>query len=135
MASGDFAVGNYQIGRATFMESIGFGYPVQKDGRVDGIVLAPIDLDKLDERLAAIELPQGAELLVIDSTGTVVAELPNPDRWTGTPAADVPLVEQMLARETGDSTLAGVDGTTRVYSWRTVEGSAGNLRVAVGVPG
>jgi len=135
MDTGDFAVGNYQIGRATFMESIGFGYPVRKGDQIDGIVLAPIDLDRLDERLGAIELPDGGELVVIDSTGTVVAELPNPARWTGTLAADVPLVQQMLARETGEGTLAGVDGTSRAYSWRTVEGSAGNLRVAVGAPG
>jgi hypothetical protein len=134
MSSGDFAVGNYQIGRATFMESIGFGYPVLKDGRIDGIVLAPLDLDKLDERLAAIALPDGAELVVIDSTGTVVAQRPNADRWIGTPAADVPLVQQMLAAETGEGSLAGVDGAARAYSWRAVQGSAGNLRVAVGVP-
>jgi hypothetical protein len=136
MSSGDFAVGVYQIGRATFMESIGFGYPVRKDAQIDGIVLAPVDLDKLSERLdAAVELPGNGELVVIDSAGTVVSELPDPDRWTGTPGAEMALVQQMLTADSGDATLAGVDGTTRSYSWRTVAGSAGNLRVAVGVPG
>ena len=135
MASGDFSVGNYQIGRATFMESVGFGYPVRKGSEIDGIVLAPVDLDTLAARLdEAVDLPQGAELALIDSTGTVLAELPDTARWTGTPAAEIPVVKQMLAQETGESSLAGVDGTTRAYSWRTVEGSSGNLRVAVGVP-
>lgn len=130
----DFAIGDYQIARVTRKKAFGIGYPIlDASNTPQGIVLAPVDLDWLNQRLAAISLPSGAELVMLDSQGTVVAHLPSQMDLVGTAIGDTPLGKAMLSQTDGSGEFAGVDGVTRLYKFTSPNGSNKNLIMAVGL--
>ncbi|MBI3899683.1 MAG: GAF domain-containing protein [Gammaproteobacteria bacterium] len=135
--SGDFSVGDYQIGRVTGINAINFGYPVRDErGAVRAIVYAALDLRWLEKFLAATKLPAGSMLTVVDGRGTVLANYPESNRWVGKNVADAPLIKTILAHGTDDSAeITGLDGTDRLYAFNVLQDSAtGNVYVAVGIP-
>ena len=132
--SKNFSVGDYQIGKATNKPSVGLGYPLlDSAGNVFGVVLAPIDLDWLNRRLANLKLPNGAQALIVDSQGTVLATTTDPQTWTGKSIAGSALGKAMLAQKQGAGEFAGADNVTRVYAFASPTGSNNNWVVAVGL--
>jgi hypothetical protein len=134
LGSRDFAVGDFQIGRATGINSIGLGFPVfDGTGEVTGITLSPLSLDWLQARTARRQSEKAVDTLIVDDHGTVLArsgEVPTAD---GTNLAGDRLVQSMLTEDFGHGRhrLAG----SRVHSaWGVVPLSGGEIHVAVGVP-
>ena len=72
-----FAVGEYQVGRATGLQGVNFGYPVLNEtGDLTGVVFAGMDLAKFNELAARTPLPEGGALTVFDHEGTIIARHP-----------------------------------------------------------
>lgn len=135
IAAKNFSVGDYQIGKVTNKKSVGIGYPVlDASGNVQGIVLAPLDLDWLNTRFADLQLEQGVHALLVDSQGTVLASNINPQEWVGKSIADSALGQAMLTQKDGAGEFAGPDNVTRIYAFSTPLGSDKNWYEAVGLP-
>jgi len=81
VASRDFAVGDYQIGRATKKASVNVAYPVLgEEGTVRGAVFAAIDLASLNQIVREARLPERSTFTVVDRQGTVLVHHPDPER-------------------------------------------------------
>jgi len=134
----NFAIGDYQIGRATGRPSINFGYPIVDDaGQVRAVIYAALDLAWLNELLAEAQLPLGATLTVIDHKGTILARHPEPEKWIGKSVPEAPVAEAVLTqRGEGTAKVTGTDGIPRLYAFMRL-GTAPqtpSLYVSVGIP-
>lgn len=133
-----FGVGEYQVGRLTGRPSINFGYPVLESARgLYGVVFVAVDLEWLGTLVADARLPEGTTLMIVDSTGTVLARHPDAAKWVGQSVPYAPVVQAMLAqRREGTTEAAGVDGVRRLYAFTAVgnPGHEGAAYVAVGIP-
>lgn len=91
MKSGDFSVGEYQVGRITGKPSINFGYPIKNErGRIIGVVFAAMSLEKLGELeiRVARQLPRGATITKVDKNGILLAQFPDGMRKIGVAAPE-----------------------------------------------
>lgn len=132
-----FGIGDYQVGRITGIHAINFGYPVfDSGGKIKAVVYAALDLSWLNQLIADIELPAGSTLTVVDSRGTILARLPEPERWVGKSARSSALIGAILAKpREGAAEEPGLDGVIRLYAFVPLHnGPAGNVYVSVGIP-
>jgi len=137
MASGGFAAGDLVMGVATRRPSIHFALPFRRvDGEAGGVVLASVDQAWLSGQLAADALPQGAEALVLDPSGTVAAAAldnrPAVDGWVGRPAPEA-LRAAMHVREAAAFEAIGPDGAERLFGAVPSSPILGGIVVAVGL--
>lgn len=136
--TGDFAVGDYQIGRITAVASINFGYPILDDmGQVQRLVFAALDLDWLNQFAAGAELPEGSTLTVIDRNGTVLVRQPDPEDWVGQSFPEAEILQPTLERRgEGITEAVGLDGVPRLYAFAPLGGGlrAPDVYVYIGIP-
>jgi hypothetical protein len=122
-----FAVGDYQFDDDV-APSLGAGLPVE-----GAVLFALIDLRALWRRLAALPLPEGADVVVVDGNGTVIAR-PQTDYAVGrSEAGRDPLTDALLARSFGTGTYE-YERRERTYAFATPALGGGSVRVAAGLP-
>ena len=135
---GDFAIGDYQVGRITGKESVNFGYPtLDGAGKVDLVVFAALDLVWLNQVVSETELPEGAVFLVIDSSGTILARNPDPDDWVGQTVRETPVITTILTDREGVTEGPGVDGLSRLFAFTPISAgtdSETGMFASIGLP-
>ena len=137
VASRDFAVGDYQIGRVTKKASVNVAYPVLgEEGTVRGAVFAAIDLASLNQIVREARLPERSTFTVVDGQGTVLVRHPEPERWVGKALPDAPDLAVVRARGTGVAEAAGPDGVPRLLGFVPLldGGESGDVYVSIGIP-
>jgi hypothetical protein len=118
-------IGDYQIGRVTRKETVNAAYPLLDTAdRPHGIVLAGIDLDWLNDRLERRFKDRGAEVVVVDSKGVVLARTPEAAGTIGKPAGD-----RRLVRAAGNPKGKGARSSS--YAFGPVPGTKGWIWVGV----
>jgi PAS domain S-box-containing protein len=134
----DFVMGTYQVGRVTGRPTINLAAPVaDASGATRGVVFAALDLAAIARVAAEARLPDGAALMVVDSTGTVLGRYPNPARWVGQSLSNLPLVRAIIGDEREGTVEAhDLDGITRLHAFSRVDrpAAAGAVYVSIGVP-
>ncbi|MFZ5877305.1 MAG: putative bifunctional diguanylate cyclase/phosphodiesterase [Nitrospirota bacterium] len=138
MASREFAVGDYQIGRISNRASINVGYPVlDSAGRVQVVIMAALDLDWLNRLIESASLPRGSVLTVIDRNGTVLLRHPAPDEWVGRSQAERPIIQTILREREGVTREQGPDGVERILAFTPLGSTVADAGayVSLGVPG
>ncbi|HZP47814.1 MAG TPA: ATP-binding protein [Vicinamibacterales bacterium] len=117
MASRQTAVGTYEVNPATGEPTIAVAHPVlDRAGQVERIVVVSLALNRLGEIAADAGLPRGSTLTLLDRTGTVLARVPDGDRWVGKRRGDTPVLDSIIntGREAA-GTEPGIDGISRFY--------------------
>ncbi|MDP2411670.1 MAG: diguanylate cyclase [Pseudolabrys sp.] len=101
------------------------------DGETTAIVVGLLDLSWF-ENVARTFVPASAAMLMIDGTGTILAQYPNPSPGDliGQKLDDHPLVKAMLARPEGFVTEAAPDGVRRIFGYVQLPDTS--TRIAVG---
>ncbi len=137
MASGGFAVGDLVTGISTRRPSIHFALPFRRmDGEPGGVVAASVDQAWLSGQLAAAALPPGAEALVLDPSGTVVAAArdgrPAVEGWLGRPAPEA-LRTALRVSEAAAVEAAAPDGAARLFGAVPSGPILGGMVVAAGL--
>ena len=133
-----FSPGEYQVGRITHKEGVGFGYPVpDATGGVQAVAFCVLNLDWLDALLTEARLPKNSTLTLIDGNGMVLARHPESRKWVGRAAPDGSVVKTILSStEAGTDIGRGVDGVQRLFGF--VPASSGarapGLYIAVSIP-
>ncbi|MBI4728731.1 MAG: sensor histidine kinase [Acidobacteria bacterium] len=133
----DFAAGDYQLGRITGVPGINFAHPATDDrGNVVAVIVAALDLGWLGEFAAETRLGPEAELFVVDTSGTVLAQRPDPGGWVGRSLRETPLSPLIGPAAEGTAELTGPDGVRRLYGFASIEARTGGsvMRVIVGTP-
>lgn len=133
--SGEFSVGDFQVGRVSGDETIVTSSPVEMAGEEQpGVVLISVELADLARLLEnSAELPEGGELIVTDAHGTVLASLPG-NELVGRNLSGTPLVSDMLGEESGSGSYALEGEDELTWSFTRPEAAPESLRVAAGVP-
>jgi steroid delta-isomerase-like uncharacterized protein len=133
--TGQFAVGEYQIGLVTEKPVLNCGYPIlDGKGNLLGVVYASINLAALGQFAAEAELDKGAILTVFDRNGTVLVRRPDEGDLVGQTLAGTPVVDTVLARGSG-TTEAKENGQTYLYAFSSLGGTGpGNAYVSIAIP-
>lgn len=136
LATRDFAMGDYQVGRITQTPTVNFGYPVLDDqGKPQGVVFVAIDVGWLNNLAKRVNLPRGGSLMVVDRNGTVLVRYPQPEKWVGQKLSQVPLIKTILEQRVGTTQTEGIDGVKRLFGFtRMSRLPSAEVYVAVGVP-
>src|SRR3989344_3952831 len=138
VATRNFAVGDFQIGRITKQPVVVFGYPdYDATGRLQAVVFAALDLTWLNRIAAKAHLPAGSTVTLFDSQGVILSRYPDPEKWIGQSCQDAPLTRIILTRRSAGTTDAtGLDGVPRLYAFAPLlEGvSGGGVYLSVGIP-
>lgn len=132
--TGEFAIGEYQIGRVTGQPALNGGYPVHDpEGNLLGVVYASIDLATLGEFAAEAQLPDDAILTVFDRSGRVLVRQPDDGR-VGQLLVGTPVVDRMLREGRGVSE-AREEGQTYLYAFEPLGGAnPGNAYLSIAIP-
>jgi PAS domain S-box-containing protein len=135
IATRDFAIGEYQIGRLTGRASIPFAYPtVGPDGEVTAVWLAVVDVDWLNRLGDDLGLPETWSVLLTSSDGRVLTRMPDPERYAGQPMPDPEPFRHAYEQSEGTFDSVGLDGLRRTYGFKTIRGPAGGFVISVGIP-
>jgi signal transduction histidine kinase/HAMP domain-containing protein len=133
----EFAIGHYQVGRATGRASLNLGFPVlQDDGSVAGVVFAALDLEPFNQVVGAANLPAYASLAVYDREGTVLARYPDDEKLVGKSVPESDIVKTAVARGEGVTEALGLDGKERFYGFTSIgdASNAGQIFLHIGIP-
>jgi PAS domain S-box-containing protein/putative nucleotidyltransferase with HDIG domain len=120
MATSDFSIGDYQIGRITGGPSLNFGYPVLDDaGQPEGVVFAALDYSWLTgvEAEVQAQLPEGSTITKITADGTILLRYPDDDGWAGQPFPQPSVVKAVAAERTGITMAPDPQGTTCICAF------------------
>lgn len=130
-----FALGTYRIDPELGKASVVAAHPLSDAaGQARGAVFTEIEMGWFQELAASSALPRGTVLMALDSQGSVLARYPEPGRWVGRAAADVPIVKAILSRGVGVAQVADVDGSRKLFAFTLLEhAGAPTAYVAVGL--
>ncbi len=123
--SRQFAVGEYQVGRATKRPSINVAYPVLgTDRRVQAIVFAALNLDMFaaqgESQLAQSHQGMGRVVTFFDRHGVVLAQYPDAGDRVGEKNRDLQLTAQMSKINSGVFSALDLNGVHRLYAVESV---------------
>jgi signal transduction histidine kinase len=130
--TGDFAIGDYQIGRITGKATVNFGYPILDDrGQTQAVAFAALDLAWFNKLAAKTQLPPGTVVTLIDRNRTILVRFPDPGKWIGQGMPEGSLLEAVRVQKgEGTAEATGIDGTQRLYGFAAL----GDGTVIVGIP-
>ncbi|MBU1692157.1 MAG: diguanylate cyclase, partial [Gammaproteobacteria bacterium] len=121
VATREFSIGDYQVGRIVTKRGIHFGYPlINADQHVWGVIYVLLDLDRLNERLAETpHLETGDVAILLDGGGKVLARHPDPANYVGKSMADLPVFKKIQQSQGGDGIFDGMslDGDQRIFAF------------------
>ncbi|QSJ15710.1 PAS domain S-box protein [Nostoc sp. UHCC 0702] len=113
-----FAVGDYQIGRATKKATLNFAYPiVNKAGQVQTLVIAALDLVQLNKLAMQLKMPEGSVLSVIDRQGTLLVRYPDSQIWVGKSLRPDAFTRMKIAQGEGIDEITSLDGVRRIFAF------------------
>jgi signal transduction histidine kinase len=128
-------MGGFQIGRLTGQPSLNFGYPVTNHSGLHRVMFASLKLERITEAARNVSLPTFATATIFDSSGRILASIPEQGSWVGQSVPYADLVRDALKVGQGIVETSGLDGVQRVYAITSVSDDTGpQIFVSVGVP-
>jgi signal transduction histidine kinase len=126
LASGDFAVGDYHIGRITGKPVLVLSYPFRvAEGEPDAVVFAALDLKWLNQYIFQIEsqLPDGFTITQMDENAVVLARQPDTEQWVGRSKIENPFFREILSQKTGVIEASGDHDVLFIYAFAQLHSS------------
>lgn len=121
--SGKFAIGEHQVGRATKLHGLNFGYPVMDaEGNLLAVLYVALDLRKFAEQgaLREMENVEGRIVTILDRNGTILAQYPQLRGQIGGQLSNQAVRQQVLALRSGIFTAVDREGMQRIYAVESV---------------
>jgi signal transduction histidine kinase len=132
--TGDFAVGDYHVGRITGKPVLVLAYPSFNAARdTRAVVFAALDLQWLNQHKFDIEdqLPDDFTITQIDENGVILAHQPASDQSPGPTMLSNFLVKEILSKKKGEIRAPGAQGKAFIYAFAPVHSSLRNRQVYV----
>ena len=132
--TGDFAVGDYHVGRITGKPVLVLAYPSFNAARdTRAVVFAALDLQWLNQHKFDIEdqLPDDFTITQIDENGVILAHQPASDQSPGPTMLSNSLVKEILSKKKGEIRASGAQGKPFIYAFAPVHSSLRNRQVYV----
>jgi PAS domain S-box-containing protein len=133
-----YAVGEYTMGGITKRSVLPFAYPIIGEGiRINGVVVAGIELQRYGDFFLGGRLPAGSELVLTDHRGICLYTRPEHEKQIG--KADMPDIFKRLsgASDEGTFTTKAADGSERLYAYKSLrltDSESPYLYIRVSIP-
>lgn len=138
LRTGDFTIGEYQIGRVTKKPSINFGHPVvDAGGKVMAVAFLALDLNDFNREFMALSLPDYIQLTITDRNGTVLTRHPPEPGWLGQTLSFPGVRNTVRASSAGVFEIKGTDDVERLFAFDDIARNSDNsiaLRVIISAP-
>lgn len=138
IATKDFSIGDYQIGRITNKAVLVFARPVlDESNNIKSVVFVSLDLAWLNEIFAAASVQSDAILLMVDGNGTVLSRYPEPEKYVGKTFPEAPIVKRILAeKQAGTYKEVAIDNIERLFAVKSLAmlDKDRYIFLAVGIP-
>ncbi|MDB5523447.1 MAG: hypothetical protein JWM58_1210 [Rhizobium sp.] len=133
MKTGRFFVGEYSTGLISDQPALPLAMPVRSDrGDIFGVVIGALSLDWLAQRLGERDFSQRNALTIADRTGTMIARIPDPEKFVGTKIASR-IIHFVNSVQPSTFTAVGRDGVNRVIGFYPTSAMSMGLFVSVGI--
>jgi len=126
VASGDFAFGDYQVGRITGKPVLVLAYPFRfLADESTAVVFAALDLEWLNRYMFKVEsrLPDGSTITQIDANGVVMARRPDGEDWLGRLMFDQSFLKEILSQKSGVIEARGDHNLPFIYAFAQLHSS------------
>jgi len=134
MQTKGFVIGEYQISRITGKPILSLLQPVfDNTGRVKNIIAAGLDLTHISRSISKTGLTPGAQLTIVDHTGTILFRYPYSAGFVGK-TLQKGIIKDILLKKEGVSEVIGVDDVPRLYGFTSFGRLTGTVYVSVGIP-
>ncbi len=134
VATGKFAVGDYQVGRISGKATINFAFPIfRSTGELHRVAYAGLDLEWLARLSGEASLPAGANVAVVQDDGTIVFHYPDTGKPFGTKIPEAMVSFLRAHRNESTAEGPGLDNVPRLYGLAPV-GPFSKAVVFVGIP-
>ena len=136
LQSMDFSVSGLKRDPISGEPTVYLGYPiVDEQGVQKGVLLAGLELTRLELWGSDESLPEGSVIALFDRHGTVVAHYPDPEKWVGRALQSTALVTSVLAWGEGLMRDSTFDGRERLFGFQRLRSPMDTeLYLAVGMP-
>jgi signal transduction histidine kinase len=129
-----FFLGEPILGRISGKYSLSMSYPIlDASGRLQGVVVAAVDLDWLGNLLAKSDLPPSTGLVLAGAGGKILFRYPEPLKYTGRRLPD-PVIQAMSSHDEGMLESVGLPGDQRLVAFTRLPAPWQDGRVAIGLP-
>jgi PAS domain S-box-containing protein len=89
-----------------------------QNGEVEGVVFAQLDLAWMADLKSRLGLAPGVTLSVLDTHGTILMRIPEPEKWVGKSALEAEIGRDIVrVRGFGTAHEAGLDHQKRLYAF------------------
>ncbi len=126
LSTGQFAIGDYSIGRPSGLPLLGLGYPVvDGEGKIVRVVSHSLLLSRLDAQAQALPLPPDAVLTITDRRGAILLRTPGGEEWVGQIQPD-PVLQHLEDSGPRVVEAQGIDNVRRLYALAPIRGPSGD---------
>jgi diguanylate cyclase (GGDEF)-like protein/PAS domain S-box-containing protein len=133
--TGDFTIGDYEIGGVSGKPGVAVAYPVfEGKDNLKAILIAGLDLTWLNQFVDLANFPPGTVVTLIDKKGTILFRHPDPERFLGKSMSDAPIVKTISKSDEGVGEEYGLDKVKRIYGFTSLGHGSGDVYVSVGIP-
>ena len=119
----------FRIGRVTGLKNFSIAYPLKKDGKIEYVIVATVNLTYIEELLKRQELPEGWTATILDQNGVIIGRNLHHDKFAGQPAASF-LLEKLKQEEHFFETI-NKDG---IQQYGTFSNLPNGWRIYLGMP-
>ena len=126
VASGDFAFGDYQVGRISGKPVLVLAYPFPfVAGKSTAVVFAALDLEWLNRYIFEIEsqLPDGFTITQMDKNAVILARQPDAEQWVGRSMIKNASFREILSKKKGVIEAVGEHDTHFIYAFAQLKSS------------
>jgi diguanylate cyclase (GGDEF)-like protein len=132
MATGEFVVSNYIVGRINRRPAFVAVFPTQAiEPSVTAAVISSVDLEWISKLISSLQRKPGSSAMLIDGAGTLLAADARLHAQLGSRIGDTPLVQSLGARDEGIARSEGLDGVRRIFGFVRVPSSDARLIVGL----
>jgi signal transduction histidine kinase len=137
--SGDFAIGDYHVGRITGKPVLVLSYPYPVvESEPAGVVFAALDLQWLNRYIFEIDaqLPDGFTITQIDENAVVIARQPDAELWLGRSMTENSFFREILSQKSGVIEARGDHDIIYIYAFAPLHSSLRKrpLYMILGIP-
>ncbi|MDO6567168.1 EAL domain-containing protein [Alteromonas sp. 1_MG-2023] len=131
-----FAIGEFQIDRATNITSINFAYPVMNSDTdtIVGLAVAVISLEWWSERLSESHLPDNTVAYITDNDNRIIATYPTNNKILGTALNTINSRIDVENTQLDINAFISNDPHQRVFVNRPLFNDGQQISITVGIP-
>ncbi|CAN5339445.1 hypothetical protein BH10PSE11_BH10PSE11_21200 [soil metagenome] len=126
-----FAIGPFTASKVSDRNIIPLATPIILDGKVEGAIVAGLNVEWLGEQLKQRGVPRGGAVLIADRDGIVISREPEPGKYVGKKLDDS--LGRISGSAPGVEDIVGLDGVPRIIGYLPASVTPFGLYVSSGI--